>query len=250
MSAQSLLDAHGINLTLGEPRQYYALCPKCSANRKKPHQKLKVLGVLLKPNGNVCWRCNHCDWSGPPKGSRGAKAELPTYVYRDIAGVPRFRKVRNHPGLKPRFWLQQPDGSSGWKTGVQGVDTTILYRVDEIVKAIEAGHKICVVEGEKDADNLWKLGIPATCNAHGAAEPNKRPKWSARHSIQLKAADIVVLNDNDAPGYAHANTACKQSLGVAKYVRRLDLKPHWPEMSEGQDVSDWLALGGGIHLKN
>src|SRR6202044_2975234 len=100
----------------------------------------------------------------------------------------------------------------------------------EIRQAIDAGQIICVVEGEKDADNLWKLGIPATCNAHGAADPSQRPKWLACHSAQLRGADIVVLNDNDAPGYAHANTACKQSVGEAKRVRRLDFKLHWPEM--------------------
>jgi len=56
-------------------------------------------------------------------------------------------------------------------------------------------------------------------------------------------ADIVVLNDNDPPGYAHAETICKLSLGVAKRVRRLDLKLHWPEAPKGGDVSDWLDQG-------
>jgi len=31
------------------------------------------------------------------------------------------------------------------------------------------------VEGEKDADNLWKIGIPATCSPDGASEPPKYP---------------------------------------------------------------------------
>jgi hypothetical protein len=245
MSAQRLLDEHGIKLTLDGPGQYYSTCPKCSANRKKEHQKRKVLGVLLKPDGKVIWHCNHCPWSGPAKGKQqSTKPELPNYVYRDKTGVPRFRKVRNLPGREPPFWLEQPDGSGSWKKGVKGVDTTILYRVDEIRKAIDAGHIICVVEGEKDTDNLWKLGIPATCNAHGAATPQQRPKWHSSHSAQLKGAKIVVFNDNDSSGYAHADTVCKLSLGVAKDVRRLDLKLHWPEMPEGKDVSDWLALGG------
>jgi hypothetical protein len=251
MSAQRLLHAHGIKLTIDAPGQYFSTCPECSAKRRKEHQKLKVLGVLLKPNGKIIWHCNHCGWSGPSKGSNGAKPELPTYVYRDNAGVPRFRKVRNLPACKPRFWLEQPDGSGGWKKRVNGVDTTILYRRDEIRKAIEVGRIICIVEGEKDADNLWKLGIPATCNAHGAADPrqkNFRPKWHECHSAQLKGADIVVFNDNDPSGYAHADTACKLSLGVAKRVRRLDLKPHWPEIKVGGDVSDWLELGGAHTL--
>jgi hypothetical protein len=247
MNAQQLLHAHGIELIIDKPGQYYSTCPECSAKRKKAHQKRKVLGVLLKPNGQVTWRCNHCGWRRPPKGSNGARPELPTHVYHDGAGVLRFRKVRNLPGREPRFWLEQPDGKDGWKNGVKGVDTTILYRLDEIIKATKGGRIICIVEGEKDADNLWKLGIPATCNAHGAADPSHQkytPKWWKCHSAQLKGAHIVVFNDNDAAGYAHAETTCKLSLGVAKRVRRLDLKPHWPEIEDGGDVSNWLEVGG------
>ena len=101
-----------------------------------------------------------------------------------------------------------------------------------------------VAEGEKDVDNLWRLGFAATCNAHGASELGKTPKWYASHSAQLAGADIS-SNDNDAAGYAHADTICKLSLGVAKRVRRLDLRDHWPEISPSGDVSDWLTQGHG-----
>jgi len=64
------------------------------------------------------------------------------------------------------------------------------------------------------------------------------------HSDQLRGAKLVVFNDNDEPGYKHADTICKLSLGVADTVRRLDLKPHWPEIPEGGDVRAWLKKGG------
>ena len=89
--------------------------------------------------------------------------------------------------------------------------------------------EIAIVEGEKDADNLWRLGIPATCNFDGTTDviknPKAKPKWKADYSEALRGARIVVFNDNDPPGYAHADAVCKLSLGVAKRVRRLDLKP-------------------------
>jgi hypothetical protein len=243
-SVQELLKAHGIELDSYEPGQHYVTCPECSAKRSREHQTIKVLGVLIEPGGKVIWHCCHCDWSGPSKGTGGGhKTELPFYIYRDRDGVVRFRKVRNRPNKQPRFWLEQPNGA-GWKKGTKGVDTIILYRADEVAKAIEAGREICVVEGEKDADNLWRLDIPATCNAHGASELGKKPKWTAAHSAQLKGADIIIFNDNDAPGYAHADTTRKLSLGVAKRVRRLDLKNDWPEIPKGGDVSDWLAVDG------
>ena len=194
------------------------------------------------------WGCNHCGWTGPEKGSGDRsngkeRSDLPAYVYRDADGAPRFRKVRNLPGREPRFWLEQPDGTGGWVKGTKGVDTKIIYRADEVKKAIAEGRIIACAEGEKDADNLWGIGIAATCNAHGASEPGKRAKWTKAHSEQLAGADIVVFNDNDAAGYEHADATAKLSLGIAKRVRRLDLAKHWPDIPKGGDVSDWLAAG-------
>jgi Protein of unknown function (DUF3631) len=158
--------------------------------------------------------------------------------------VIRFGKVRNPPGAEIKCWFCHPNGRGGWAKKLGGADASILYRIDEVAAAIEAGQMICIVEGEKDADNLWRLGIAATCNAHGASELGKKPKWTAAHAAQLPGADIVVFNDNDPPGYAHADAACKSLVGVAKRVRRLDLKNDWQEIPTGDDVSDWLAVGG------
>ena len=59
----------------------------------------------------------------------------------------------------------------------------------------------------------------------------------------MRGADIVIFNDNDDSGRAHAEAAARMSLGIAARVRRLDLALHWPGMPEHADVSDWLALG-------
>jgi hypothetical protein len=248
MTGVELLAKHGIKLPSTAPGRRYTTCPQCSGKRSKAHQGNKVLGVTIEADGSAHWGCNHCGWTGPEKGNGSARKsngriDLPTYVYRDADGAVRFRKVRNLPGREPRFFIQHPDGNGGWAKGSGGADSKIIYRADEVAKAIARGQIIAVVEGEKDADSVAALGIVATCNAHGASEPGKKPKWTSAHSEQLKNADIVVFNDNDAAGYAHADTTCKLSVGVAKCVRRLDLKPHWPDIPKGGDVSDWLAQG-------
>jgi putative DNA primase/helicase len=245
-TAQETLTKHGIKLESYAPGRHYTTCPKCSHTRSTPNQKLKVLGITIGDDGSVCWGCNHCTYSGPEKGcgaANGGGRELQSHIYRDKDGVVRFRKVRNRPGREPRFWLERADGRGGWVKGTKDVNTKIIYRADEVTKAIADGRIIACAEGEKDCDNLWSLGFPATCNAHGASEPGKRPKWAKAHSEQLTGADLVVLNDNDAAGYEHADVTCKLSVGVAKRVRRLDLKPHWPEIPKGGDISDWLAAG-------
>src|SRR5262245_19584629 len=244
MNTEELLAKHSIKIATTAPGRYYTTCPQCSATRKKSDDK--CLGVTIEADGKVHFGCNHCGWRGPEKSSgtiNGGREALQSYVYRDAGGTPRFRKVRNAPGREPRFWLERADGRGGWAKGTKGVDTKIIYRLDEVVKAIADGRIVVVAEGEKDVNNLVALGIVATCNAHGASEPGKHPKWTKNHSEQLAGADIIVLNDNDAAGYAHADTTCKLSLGVAKRVRRLDLAPHWPDMPKGADVSDWLAAG-------
>src|SRR5262245_16209575 len=230
--------------------RYYEHCPRCSAQRSTTATRnAKVLGITID-NIGVKWGCNHCGWTGGSyfKSNSGTGRNdgfAATYDYHDAGGKLIFQKVRNLPGREPRFWLRRPDGNGGWIKNTEGVDTTILYRLPEVIEAIANDHEIAVVEGEKDADNLWKIGIPATCNAHGAADPskNQKPKWTLAHSEQLRGARLVVFNDNDAAGYAHAEATCKLSLGIAKRVRRLDLKLHWPDMPEKADVSDWLARG-------
>jgi RecA-family ATPase len=247
---QEFLAAHNILLPDTKPGRHYATCPQCSAKRKTAaHRKHKCLGVTIDDQG-VRWGCNHCGWTGPSKGANsrsngGDYQPAATYDYHDNTGKLCFQKLRNPPGSETRFWMRQPDGNGGWIKNTKGVDTNIIYRLPEVLEAIELGREIAVVEGEKDADNLWAIGIPATCNAHGAAEPDKKPKWYAVHSEQLRSAPLVIFNDNDAAGHAHADAAARLSLGIAARVRRLDLKPHWPEMPEGADVSDWLALGHG-----
>ena len=239
MTVAEILSRHGIKLGSVAPGRHYATCPQCSSTRSSTeHRAAKVLGVTINNKG-AHWGCNHCGWTGPEKGSGvringKERKDLPAYVYRDADGVPRFRKVRNLPGREPRFWLEQPDGRGGWIRGTKGVETKLVYRADEVKKAIAEGRIITCAEGEKDCDNLWALGVAATCNAHGASEPGKRAKWTKTHSEQFAGADIVVLNDNDAAGYEHADVTAKLSLGVARRVRQLDLAEHWPEFQRAE----------------
>jgi hypothetical protein len=126
-----------------------------------------------------------------------------------------------------------------------------------VQEAIANGHSIASVEGESDADAMWAIGIPATCSPHGAAATRDKngnpiqykPKWMKVHSEQLEGADIVVLNDNDEQGYKHADATCRCSLGVAKSVRRLDIKTIWPDVPHNGDVKDWLTKAGGTREK-
>jgi hypothetical protein len=250
MTVEELLAAHRIKLESTAPDRHYTTCPECSRTRSKSHQDSKCLGVTIKADGTVYWGCNHCGWTGPEKGQGNGhhrQGFAATYDYSNADGTLSFQKVRNPPGHEPRFWCRRPDGHGGWINNTKGIEQKPLYRWPDIAAAIEEGYRIAIVEGEKDADRLWSIGIPATCNFDGAADviksPNVKPKWRSHYSEQLRGAELVVFNDNDPPGYEHADTVCKMSLGIAKRVQRLDLAPHWPDMPKGADISDWLDRG-------
>ena len=254
-SPEHVLNANEIRLPDYAQGEHATTCPRCSRDRKTAgHRAAKCLSVRIE-EGKAFWHCNHCGWSGPNPGDGGGNGggqPLIAYIYRDKGGAPLFRKVRNKP-RDPPFYIQKWDGS-GWAKGKEAnakikVNMDLIYRADEVAKAIADDREILVVEGEKDADRLWSLGFAATCNAHGASEPDRAPKWKRAHSAQLAGASIVVLNDHDPPGIAHAQTICKLSAGVAESVRRVVLADHWHDIGKGDDVSDWLERGGGTRDK-
>lgn len=224
--------------------RYYTTCPKCSHLRKPHHQRLKVLHVEIEPD-KFHGGCNHCGWTFPEPGFReGLAPELkPQKSNAQFHSYgPALRKHR-HP-----FYWQHKSDAGVWEKGRGPHDiASLLYRIDDVANAVRAGEPgkvVLVVEGEKDVDTCWRLGFAATCNSSGASESNKKPKWTAAHSAQLRGMNLVVLNDNDDAGYAHAAAVCARSHGLAASIRRLDLKDHWTDIGAGQDISDWVAKVG------
>jgi len=229
-----------VELDSYEIGRHDAICPRCSAQRKPQHQRLKVLGVTIEA-GKFFGGCNHCGWTFPEAGFRGDRKPANGSTIYNYGPV---RKVRLPPGSKIPFVWEHKNGKGEWEKTAGSTNTgTLLYRLEEVEKAIERGDTILVVEGEKDVNTCWRLGFAATCSASGAAKPDQRPKWNSRHSAQLSGANLVVFNDNDPQGYAHAEATCACSMQYAASVRRLDLKDYWAEIKEGQDISDWIALG-------
>lgn len=178
----------------------------------------------VDPQGKEVW---HDEYVGPIKAC---------YVYRDEAGNPVHCAIRIETPKGKKFVQAHWTGEK-WKRGLTGVET-VPYRLPEILAAIDNAETIYIAEGEKDCDSLCERGYAATCNAGGAG------KWSDRLTGFIKGADhVVILPDQDAPGYEHANRVAK-SLQAAHVVLvdRFDVP-------EGKDYSDWLAKGGDGKIK-
>jgi hypothetical protein len=109
----------------------------------------------------------------------------------------------------------------------------VPYRLPELIRAIAQRRTIAIVEGEKDVDNLRKVGIAATCNAGGAG------RWRLELSSHFCGADVVLIPDNDDAGRDHVNKVGHALTNTADRIRILYL----PNLPEKGDVSDWFAAG-------
>ena len=131
-----------------------------------------------------------------------------TYDYTDEKGRLLYQQVRHEP---KDFRLRRPDGRSGWIWNMQGV-RRVPYRLPEILEPEE----VYTTEGEKDADVLWRWGVPAT-TAGGTG------KWREEHSNHLSGKRVVILFDNDDKGRKDAIRRARLLLGVASTVKIVEL---------------------------
>lgn len=210
-----------------------------------------------------------------PVAARGGREIVATYDYRDMSGALLYQVVRYAPKLfrqrqpapagEAGLWVwglsageyMRPRAGEDWRSfdaerfaampeatrqrmTMARAMQPCLYRLPEVRDAMEDGARVFVVEGEKDADNLWSLDVPATTVSGGAKN------WRPDLADGLAGADVVVIPDNDAVGHAHAEAVAKSLRGKAKAVRVASLAMVWPDMPAKGDVSDWLAHGGNV----
>lgn len=194
------------------------------------------------------------------------KGEI-SYPYRNVSGEILFEKVRFEAtettkkhfsqkriinesivwGLDSGTYYETYKGGNNWSKKKRDNAAMkdfpscepVLYNLPELIEAIKNGIEVYVVEGEKDADNLGKWGLIATCNFDGASISTQKPKWRKEYNQYFKGARVVVLNDNDDPGIAHADHIAAELFEVAEYVKR----PNVPGLQEKEDISDWITAG-------
>lgn len=183
--------------------------------------------------------------AAPPAKKGGGKKPrgkfVCAYPYADENGNVLFEACRYElPDGKKTFSLRQPapDQPGGYKYTKEGA-RLVLYRLPEVLEAIKAGKPIFVVEGEKDCDNMAKLGYAATTNPMGAG------KWLAgEYSPSLSGADVYIVPDNDDVGRSHAKQVAQSIYKAAKSVKTLDLAKVCAELPPKGDISDMYKLMG------
>lgn len=153
------------------------------------------------------------------------------YPYHDENGTLLYEVVR-FPGkrLRPR----RPNGE--W--GIEGV-RRVLYRLPDLFHGNVriAKWDVYIVEGEKDADAIAKLGFTATTPPFGAG------KWRASYVKYFLGLRVTIVADRDAtrsdgssPGLDHAREIAESLEGIAESVRIVQARA-------GKDVTDHVNAG-------
>lgn len=179
-----------------------------------------------------------CGWDRELKRHDWRHRKVAEYEYRDATGQLVFAVARC--ALKGNgcqgFRQWHPDttkrGGKSWKrTRADGtkVGVGLPYRLPELLAANPSLNRY-IVEGEKDADRLWSMGIPATCNAEGAG------KWTQAHADHFGYWDYVIVADRDIPGWRHADHVVSTLMATARSIEVV-------RAAVGKDLSDHLDAG-------
>ena len=154
------------------------------------------------------------------------KRIVKTYKYEDKDKNHVFSVVRFEP---KDFRPQRPDG----KYTLEGIER-VPYRLPEMLEAIKDGRTILLVEGEKDCDNLAKLGVVATTCPGGAG------KWRPEYLQWFKGASVCCIPDNDKAGREGTELLAHKLLPATAQILWLEL----PDIPDKGDVSDWIKIKG------
>ncbi len=232
--------------------QWDAACP-CRADDNNPSVSVGEgadgRALIHCHRGDGCDTTQICDALGltindlfpPPEEPRqqGPGRLEDTYDYLDADGELVFQVLRYRDADgKKTFRQRQPDGRGGWDWKTSGLEKP-LYRLPDVLATAAAGGVVVVCEGEKDVHALERAGYVATTNPGGAGGPNQS-KWLPQYTRALEGARVVIVCDNDEPGWRHAR-AVAASLTAAGIEHRLKAPP-----VPHKDVADLLGVGGTV----
>lgn len=189
------------------------------AARKKAHPAAPEQGPKDQPR----------EGSGPSAARPGAQVER---VHTYPGGRVRKTFYRREDGSKYALWSHLE--GDRWQKG-RGDWTPALYAPNGIP---DGG--VCVAEGEKDADTLGALGLPAVSGPDGAG----RGKWLPAFTQALAGRPVAIFQDHDQVGRAYAQEVAAALAPVCPEVKVLDLAEIWPEIPQHGDISDLLAAWG------
>jgi hypothetical protein len=125
---------------------------------------------------------------------------LGIFEYPDERGVPKLRAYRYTDPVGVRYQRFTPDGWVFDSIAKQGPH--LLYRLPEVLAAVELEERVFVVDDEQAADQLRQHGAVATTAAY---RPAGKP-WKRDYTEQLHGAYVTVVARKHEAGRKHARS--------------------------------------------
>lgn len=212
------------HLTRGPRGQAVFHCFTCTDSNTRPW--INQVTIRLKDGDQFATARPRNKGTSTTPATRGTPEAV--YEYSTSNGL-QLRKTRYIDGTSKTYGWQRKYGDD-WAEGFGNAATmpdVLPYGLHSIT---ETSGTIYWVEGEKDADRLHTLNIPAVTSGGGAAGPlpNDLTAFAGRH--------VAIIIDRDKAGAAYAAKVRQALLPIAReIVLGLPLPEH-----KGADISDHL----------
>lgn len=255
----------------GQTRNMY-VCPICGSGTGPSHSAAFTVG---EQEGRPLWYCHSpkckqggdaiklyqilnpgTDFKGAVQGlgrllgfgeldtkkQRGNVIEKRVHVYQTADGQIFGRKIivkyenADSKQRAPRWERYDPE-TRGWSKGLGGAKAP-LYHLPELIHAAQDA-PLWIVEGEKDADTMTRLGFICTSVPNGAGS-----HWRPEDTPPFKGRVAYIMGDNDDAGRKYARTVAHALHAVAAAVYVIDPVSLWPELPNKGDISDICAAIG------
>lgn len=187
----------------------------------KTEEVLNAVGLEMK---DICSERKESTWKERLEYSRKKKIEA-LYHYKAADGDYLYTKVRFEDKDISYVVIDKMNDRYSYSKGERA---HVLYRLPELVKAIECRQTIYIVEGEKDVETLRTLGYAATTSG-GATS------WREEFASIFTGVDIVILPDHDEAGEKLRDEIIKSLTPYAHSIR-------WTFTSteDKADVTDYI----------
>lgn len=162
--------------------------------------------------------------------SSSANVVSAVYDYFDEDKVLLYQVVRF---ADKTFRDRRPDANGGWNWNLEGV-RLVLYRLPEVEKA----ESVLVLEGEKDVDTAYKLGLPSCFAA--TTSPLGAGQWRSQYAESLRGKRVLICPDNDIPGKKHMKQIVRDLSCKASEILLLSLP------DRVKDLSEWVEAGARV----
>ena len=169
------------------------------------------------------------------------------HFYRDENNEPKLARIKyknKETGKKKYSQANIVDAGEFYKLDYTSEKINLIYNMPKVIKSIQENKYIFITEGEKDADNLIRLGLTAT---------TCREVTSASSEVlkPLFNANVVVIGDNDKVGQAHVKNIRYLLKGKSKSFRELRIK-EMNDICDKADISDYIhkKLDDGLTSKD